>query len=220
MSDKKQALPTNGRDFTDPEGVDRQQEVFEKRAGQRIDGEYNAVDNTRPSTSSPVAHTRGATIDETSQGKRVTAVEGDDDKIAMDVAMQDSQGNHIDEENPLAVYMAESPAIEVEDFDHAVDTAKNASTNHDYTVMAPNQLKNVIVRGSSSAAAKFELQIETAVAAGTFDTVDVAFNSVANPNIELGFTQKVDTGVIVRVVKSNYDNKASDIYTRIFGLEI
>lgn len=220
MSDKKQALPTNARDFTDPEGVGRQQNIFEERAAVVTDAEYDNVSNTAPASSAPIAHTRGGTIDETSQGKRVTAVEGDDDKIALDVAMQDSQGNHIDEENPLAVYMAESPAIEVEDFDHAVDTVKNASTNHDYTVTAPNQLKNLIVRGSSSAAAKFELQIETAVAAGTFDTVDVAFNSVANPNIELGFTQKVDTGIIVRVVKSNYDNKDSDIYTRIFGLEI
>lgn len=219
MSDKKLALPTNGRDYTDPDGVDRQQEVFEKRAASRQDAEYNAVTNTRPSTSSEIAHTRGATIDETSQGERVTAIAGDDDKIAKDVAISDSQGNRIDEDNPLAVYQAESPADEVDDFNVAVDVATDAESDHDYTVLGVN-FKQISAKCSCSAEAKFELKIETGVATATFDTVDVGFVSVANSNLTLHYAKKVATGVKVRVTRTNLDNQVNNVYSKIQGLEI
>lgn len=220
MSDKKLALPVNGRDYADPDGVRRQQRVFEESADTRTQGDYDAVTNTDPSTSGLIAHDRGATIDETSQNKRPTAVAGDDDKIALDVAIQDSQGNHIDEENPLAVYVAESPADEVHEFDRAVDVATDGIANHDYVVTAGKDLKSIEVKVSSSAEARFGLEIETAVASGTFTEVDVVFGTVASPNALLKYSKKVAAGITVRVAKQNLDNQANDLYSSIMGLEI
>jgi len=220
MSDKKQALPVNMRDFTDPEGLGNQIRVKEKRARTGAEGVYHATDNTEPNTAGQVAHTRDAAIDETHLVERVTAIAGDDDKVAMDVAMSDSQGNRIDEDNPLAVYQAESPGEEVDEFDHAVDTAADDSTDHDYTVTAAKTFKDVKAKVSASGESRFELQIETAALSGIFVAVDVVFGSVSNPNAELSYNKKVDAGVIVRVVKLNQENKANDMYSKITGYEI
>jgi len=220
MSDKKLALPVNGRDYADPDGVRRQQRVFEESADTRTQGKYDGVNNTDPSTAGLIAHDRGATVDETSQNQRPTAVSGDDNKIALDVALSDSSGNRIDENNPLATYVAESPADEVHEHDRAVDVATDGSSPHDYTVTAGKTFKSIRAKVSSSAEARFSLLIETAVASDTFTEVDVVFGTVASPNSELHYGKTVAAGVKVRVQKTNLDNQANDLYSTILGLEI
>ena len=69
-------------------------------------------------------------------------------------------------------------------------------------------------------AGKFELQIETGVAAGTFTTEDVCFTSGSQPNAELKYPVGVAAGIIIRVVKTNYHNKDNDMYTTIQGLSV
>jgi len=228
-------------DFSDPDGADKQVEVSEKlvhtrvfgedHAGNKVqlelseegkpnaDGEYDAVNNTEPNSAGLIAHSRGAAIDETSQNQRTTAVGGDNDKVAMDVAISDSNGNNFSEDNPLPVYAAESPGDEIDVYDQAVDVAKDANANHDYTVTALKTLKDIEVDCSGSGKARFELQVETGVATGIYNAVMVKFNSTAKPNVTLRSKKKVAAGVKVRVVKTNLDNQTQDLYSQIMGIE-
>lgn len=231
-------------DYTDPDGSEKQVEVSEKLLHTRqhakdsdgtkrevllsqeghtqSNGDYDATTNKRPSSQGLVTSDRAATPSETTMNKRPTSVASTDgdNATAQDVAMRDSQGNHIDEENPLAVYVAESPADEVDEFEEAVDIIKAASDDHDYTVTAGKDLKSIEATGSASGKAKFELKVETGPATGTYTTVAVKFNSTANPNVEMKYAKKVAAGIKVRVTKTNLDNQPQSLYSQIRGLEI
>jgi len=128
--------------------------------------------------------------------------------------------------NPLPVAIEESEADEIHDFDEAVDVLKRngavvTSANHDYTVSAGKTflLSRVLFAGSGRM--KVELQVETAVASDTFNTVAVGFSSTSKLSdaIELEKTYKVEAGVKVRVVKSNLDNDDQSLYSTIIGVE-
>jgi len=254
MSDYKGQLPIRSRDdvdekvqvklhdFVDPNGVDKQLEISEKKAHVRVhakdsdgndkqvllsqeghvqsNGDYDATNNKRPSSQGLIVSDRSASPDETTMNKRPTAVVGNDDKVAVDVAISDSSGNRIDENNPLPVYVSDDPATEIEDYDVAVNVAKDASANHDYTTTSEFRALNV--EGSSAGLAKFELQVETAPSAGTFNTVMVKFNSVSNPNVVFAHKspKAVASGLIIRLVKTNLDNQSTDLYSLINGKEV
>ena len=59
-------------------------------------GDYDVTNNSKPGSVGFVAHDRGATINETSQNKRVTAVAGESDSVCVDVALHDFDGNKFD----------------------------------------------------------------------------------------------------------------------------
>lgn len=143
-----------------------------------------------------------------------------DKRLHTKAHLSDFSGNEYTENNPLPTYAAESPGDEIDDFDDADAIVKNASANHDYTVSAGKDLKDIEVPCSASGKARFELLIETAAASGVFTTAAVGFNSTAKPNIELIYKKKVATGVIVRVTKTNLDNQPQSLYSQVQGLEI
>jgi hypothetical protein len=185
-------------------------------------GDYDATTNKRPSSQGLIASDRDASPSETTMNKRPTAVVGNDDKVALDVAISDSSGNRIDEDNPLPVYVTESPGEEIEDFDEAVDVATTASANHDYVVTALKEFRWLNIEASASGKAKFELQIETAASSGVFETKNVKFNSTANPNVEFKLLrgQSIQENVTIRLVKTNLDEQAQSIYSTFNGVEI
>lgn len=184
-----------------------------------LDGGYHATNNSNPSSSALIAHDRGATIDSTSQNKRPTAVAGESDSINLDIALHDENGQAYDESNPLFVQISESAGVEVHDYSTASAIASNAVSNHDYPAGAELDLKKILC--SASGKAKFEIQIEDGVGAGTYTSKAVQFNSTANPNCEFNFIPAVvvATGVKVRVIRTNKDNQAQDLYSTIMGVE-
>jgi hypothetical protein len=186
----------------------------------KIDGDYDGVDNKDPSSSGLIASDRAAVKDKTTMNKRPSAVDGQDDVTALDVAIRHSDGDRISEEQPLPVYQTESPGDEIDDYDNAAAVAEDASANHDYTVSAAKTLKEVKASGSSTGFAAFELQVETAAASGVFNTVMKKFNSVSNPNVEFSYKKRVETGVIVRLVKTNCDDDDTDLHSQIQGIEV
>ena len=186
-------------------------------------GDYNASDNTKPASVGLVAHERNASKAETHQVKRVSAVDSsvNTDVTALDVAIRDESGNPYTSNNPLPVSFEESEGDEITDFDQSSSVAKDASVNHDYTVSASRTLIVDDILCSASGKARFEVQVESGVGTGVFNTIAVVFNSTANPNAPIQTTKKikVGAGVIIRIIKTNRDNQAQDLYTTIFGVE-
>jgi hypothetical protein len=133
----------------------------------------------------------------------------------------DEAGNAFTISNPLPVQMSNNPGTDVTDYKAAVAVAAAASDNHDYTVTALNTLSMTRIIGSSSGKAKMVVQIETGVATNVFTTYATLFNSTANPNMEweVNPTREVAAGVRVRVVMTNKDNQAADLYSTIQGYE-
>lgn len=232
------------QDGDDPSGVGKTQEVSEKKAHIRnfskdsdgndqeqllsqeghtqSNGDYDATTNKRPSSQGLIVSDRDASPSESTMNKRPTAVSGDSDKVALDVAISLSNGNNITEDSPLPVYVTESVGDEIIDFNEAVDIVKNSTSNHDYTVSALKELRFLNVEASASGKAKFELQVETAASSGVFNTIGVQFNSTSNPNVKFNVKRPatIATGVVVRLVKTNLDNQAQSIYSTINGVEI
>lgn len=232
------------QDGDDPSGVGKTQEVSEKKAHIRnfskdsdgndqeqllsqeghtqSNGDYDATTNKRPSSQGLIVSDRDASPSESTMNKRPTAVSGDSDKVALDVAISLSNGNNITEDSPLPVYVTESVGDEIVDFDEAVDIVKNSTSNHDYTVSALKELRFLNIEASASGKAKFELQVETAASSGVFTTIGVQFNSTSNPNVKFNVKRPatIATGVVVRLVKTNLDNQAQSIYSTINGVEI
>jgi hypothetical protein len=216
VSEKKAHVRVHGKDS---DGAD-QEALLSQEGHVQSNGDYDATTNKRPSSQGVIVSDRDASPSESTMNLRPTAIAGEDDSVCQDIALHDGDGQKYDEDNPLAVYMAESPAEEVDEYDEGVDIATDATANHDYTVTALKTLKSVEAEGSASGEAKFELQIETGVGAGTFTTVSTKFNSVASPNVLMTHKKAVATGIKVRVAKTNLDNQSQSLYSEIKGLEI
>lgn len=186
-------------------------------------GDYHATDNTIPNSSGLIAHERNAAKTSAHQIKRVSAIDSsvNNTVTALDVAIRDASGNPFTPNNPMPVSVEESAGDEVVDYNTGVAVAKDATSNHSYTVTASKTLLLDEVLCSASAKTKFALQVETGVASGVFNTVAVAFNSTATPTtrIKLHKRLKVSAGVIVRVARTNIDTNAQDLYTTIIGVE-
>ena len=215
VSEKK----VHNRQFNkDSDGAD--QEVLLSQEGHQLtNGDYDATTNKRPSSQGLIVSDRDASPSETTMNKRPTAVAGEGDTVCLDIALHDALGQRFDEDNPLPVFLAESPADEVDDYNEASSVVKNGSANHDYTVTAAKRFKGLEVDASGSGRGRFELQIEDGPAAGTFSTVMVKFNSTAKPNVEFKYKKVVEAGVIIRLVKENLDNQPQNLYSQFRGLE-
>ena len=114
------------------------------------------------------------------------------------------------------------PGSSVNNYNTAAALASNASSNHDYTVTALKTLNFNQVWAAASGKLKIQVQIETGVATGVFNTRFVGFNSTAAPVIDLDVENdiQVAAGVRVRVIRTNLDNQPQDVYSTICGSEV
>lgn len=241
MADFLNALPTRIADYANP---DTQQAVVDTdnnlhvevhgnnpAAGDEVlrlselgavtpDGFYDATNNTVPGNVGLVGHTRAASPAGTDQVQRLTAKTGttDTDVHALDISLHDQNGNAYTAANPLSVFVAPSPATEVHDYDTQASLAAAGVDNHDYTV-AGSAFTLYKVLATASAQMKIEVQYDPDGVSG-FTTIAVGFNSNANPNIEIDFGAigfEVAVAGIVRVARTNRDNKSQDVYSTIVG---
>ncbi len=135
--------------------------------------------------------------------------------------LKDEAGNAFTTSNPLPVEISDLAGDPIHDYSVASAVVSDASANHDYTVTA---LKTLFVKGvicSASSRAKFEIREENTAGGGTFTTKAYVFVTSANPNmfVEFPVPLEVEAGKILRVVKTNTDNSAQDLYTTIIGTE-
>jgi hypothetical protein len=187
-------------------------------------GDYHASENSDPASAAVILHDRVATPGKADQNFRPTGVASTDgsNAKAQDVALRDESGNAFTTDNPLPVTFTDSEGDEVNDYDTAAAVAATASDNHDYTVTALKRLKLSQVAFAGSGRLKVEVQVESGVGTDVFATKFVAFNSTAAPSgaIPINENITVDAGVRVRVIRTNRDNQAQDVYTTICGHEI
>lgn len=227
-------------DFTAPGGVDKQMEVSEKLAHIRAfgqgpagvkvqlklselgnanaDGVYNVTNNTLPSTSGPVVHTRNATPGPAQQVIRQTGI-SNSTVHAADVALCDGAGTPVSVAAPLPVTLVASGAgTEVNDYDTQAALAAAATDDHIYTAVGVFLLRQVWAAASGKI--KIEIAVDPDGLSG-YTTVAVGFNSTANPNINPTFAPvELAAGGLVKVTRTNKDNQAQDVYSTIIGVEV
>lgn len=110
---------------------------------------------------------------------------------------------------------------EVHDYDTAASVASAATSNHDYTVTASTILKLHQIIVSSAGKLKAELQVKEG---GVFVTKAVRF-AMPKEDIDLVFKMPIEvdageTAPQVRIIRTNLDNQATDLYSTIIGDEV
>ena len=145
-------------------------------------------------------------------------------KTMLDQILRDASGVALGTvTNPLAVAIsADVSGDDIVDFNTSAAVAGGASSNHDYTVSGGKTLLFNQVEASGSGKIKVEIQVETGVGSNTFVTKAVQFNSTSAPNtsIKFGPPISVAAGVRVRVIRTNRDNQAQDVYSTLMGQEV
>jgi len=127
------------------------------------------------------------------------------------------------ETNPIFVQDVSGTisGIEVVDFNTAAAVAKDATSNHDLTVTASTTLKVRRIIVSASSAAKWEVQSGPIA---SLATEAVNFSSASNQNSEFNFeglleVDDASTGTL-RIIRTNRDNQAQDVYSTILATSI
>jgi len=203
----------------DPASVDRVIRVSELGAVS-VDGVYHATNNTLPSASGMIAHTRAATPAASDQSKRITAI-SNGTVHALDVSLHGSDGAALSPSNPMPVIISETLGDEIHNYQTSPAVAAAATVTHDYTVTALKTLNFKQMLAAASGKMKAVLQVETAPASGIFTTKAVRFNSTARPeaDVSLSVILIVAAGVKVRFSLTNLDNQAQDLYSTLVGFE-
>ena len=145
-----------------------------------------------------------------------------DFKSGQKVRLNDEDNIPYSPTNPLPVVQVESEGgAEIHDYNDSGDIAEDGTSDHDYTVTVGKELFLEKVLFAGSGAMKAELQVETAVASGVFDTIAVGFVQAGAKSdaIDLKRPVRVAAGIIVKVIKTNLDNDDQCLYSTIIGLE-
>lgn len=124
----------------------------------------------------------------------------------------------INADGSINVVPLEDAGTETVNFNAASSIAAGASSNHDLVFASASKFYQV--HASASGKCKIEVQIETAAASGIFNTIMVGFNSTANPNFNMQLAKYalIPAGAKVRVIRTNKDLAAQDMYSTIVGI--
>lgn len=125
--------------------------------------------------------------------------------------------------NPVPVTISSTiPGTAVQSYNTAASIAAGSTSNHVYTVTTAKTLNLARIWASASGKLKIEIQVETGVATGVFNSKFVGFNSTATPNIDITVVSalQVAAGVRVQIIRTNDDKAAMDVYSTIEGTEV
>lgn len=109
----------------------------------------------------------------------------------------------------------------VNDYNVGTAVAAAATSNHDYAVTAAKTLYLNEIEASGSGKMKIEVQTETGSGTGVFNTKFVQFNSTAAPNMSIAIRNAISVvaGAKVRIIRTNLDGSAQNLYSSICGQE-
>lgn len=110
-------------------------------------------------------------------------------------------------------------AVEIDDYNTSAAVAVGATANHDYTVTVGKTL--ILNRIWASASGRIKVTV-TVDPAGTPAVKFVAFNSTANPNINIPVNGDIEVaaGTVIRIAIENCDEDAQDVYSTLLGDEV
>lgn len=137
--------------------------------------------------------------------------------------LKDATGAAFSTSNPLPVISVSTvPGSEVHDYSTSAAVPAGSSSNHDYTITATKTFHGE--KFWASASGKMKIEVQTSPDGSVFTTKWVGFNSTANPNIDIMLGQFTiadsGTGSKIRIIRTNKDNQAMDVYSTISGSEI
>lgn len=195
-----------------------------------VDTNYGAVGANTIRTASQIGNATGAADfgagASGAQTLRVEANQGEANPVAGAWPVLVTDGTDtlaVNADGSINVTLASTPAgTEVNNYNTAAAVASGATSNHDYTVTGGTTLTLRQIEASASAKMKIEVQIETGVATGVFNTRFVQFNSTAETNMSIHLQSPITVaaGVRVRIIRTNRDNQAQDLYSTISGQEV
>jgi hypothetical protein len=123
--------------------------------------------------------------------------------------------------NPIFVSSSDTIGTPIDNYQTSAALAVNASATFDYTVSAGVTFYTKQFWATASGKIKLQVEYETAAGSGTFNTFWVAFNSTAETNILIpcptGKTQV--TGARIRMIVTNLDKAAMDVYSTLSGVQ-
>lgn len=198
--------------------------------GTTLDKNYGAVGANTLRTAAQIGNATGAADFGAgatgAQTLRVEANQGEANAVADAWPMLLTDGVDtvaVNTDGSINVVIADAtPGTPINNYNTAAAVAGGASSNHDYTVTALKTFYFNQVEASASGKMKIEVQIETAVASGVFNTRWVQFNSTAETNMVIHIDNPiaVAAGVRVRIIRTNRDNQSQDVYSTISGYEL
>ena len=156
------------------------------------------------------------------QTLRVTANQGTPNTAANAWPITITSGGAVNSPtNPVFVTSSDVVGTPITSYQTVASLAKGASTNMDYTVSAAKTFYTNQIWATSSGKIKVQVEYETAAASGIFNTFWVAFNSTAETNILIPVPNSKTqvTGARIRIVITNLDNAAMDVYSTLSGTE-
>lgn len=124
----------------------------------------------------------------------------------------------VNTDGSINVVIQEDVGTEIVNYDTTAAVAGGASDNHDLVFASASKLYQVLA--SASGKLKIEVQIETGSATGVFNTICVRFNSTADPDCDMTLSKyaAIPAGARVRVIRTNRDNQAQDVYSTIVAI--
>lgn len=132
-------------------------------------------------------------------------------------------GANVSGTNPVPVTITSAlVGTSVNNYNTAAAVAAGATSNHTYTITATKTFNGKKIWATSSGALKIEVQVSPD--GSTYSSLWVGFNSASNPNIDIQLDELVflesGTGATVRIIRTNVDKKALDLYSTISGTEV
>lgn len=132
-------------------------------------------------------------------------------------------GANVSGSNPVPVSITSAPVgTTVNDYNTASAVAAGATSNHVYTITTAKTFQGKKIWATASGALKIEVQISPD--GSTYSTLWVGFNSTATPNITIDLDELVflesGVGSTVKIIRTNEDKKAMDVYSTISGTEV
>lgn len=125
--------------------------------------------------------------------------------------------------NPIPVSITSAlVGTSVNNYNTAAALAAAASSNHIYTITTGKTFNGKKIHASASG--RMKVEVRTSPDGTTYSSIFVAFNSTANPNIDIDMDELVflssGTGSTIEIIRTNIDLLAQDVYSTISGTEV
>ena len=151
-------------------------------------------------------------------GSRECAPDAQTLRVAANLAVG---GANVSVTNPIPVYVtSSSPGTLVNSYMTSVNVAAGSSVNLTYTIPAGKTFS--AYKFWSSGSGKIRVDVQASPDGTTYSTYWTGFNSTAQPNVDINLTQPAEfqdsgTGSTIRIVITNKDLTAFDVFTTITG---